>query len=183
MSDPETITETELAEALKAYSALGMSPAGFAKALFRDVRIAAEATADPDPDTDPPEASSTADVSARERPGQVPGERSDGSDEERPAEPHMDLLDAAWGVIANAGWDDCAKTTGWQEAAVRWRDDYHRWLDLHLRPGGYQTWEQLAVGVTRERDALFAEAAELRRTIRAISDAKYSSEEEADDAR
>lgn len=37
---PETITEAELAEALEAYSALGMSPAGFAKALFRDIRIA-----------------------------------------------------------------------------------------------------------------------------------------------
>ena len=39
-----------------------------------------------------------------------------------------DLLAAAWGIIANAGWDDCAKSPGWQEAAVRWRDDYHAWL-------------------------------------------------------
>ena len=80
-----------------------------------------------------------------------------------PAEPHIDLLESAWGVIANAGWDDCAKTPGWQEAAERWRDGYRRWLDLHLRPGGYQTWEELAVSVTRERDALFAEVAGLRR--------------------
>jgi hypothetical protein len=84
-------------------------------------------------------------------------------DEPLPAEPHMDLLESAWGVIANAGWDESAKSPGWQEAAVRWRDDYHRWLDLHLRPGGYQTWEELATGVTRERDALFAEVSELRR--------------------
>ena len=82
-----------------------------------------------------------------------------------PGEPHMDLLEAAWGVIANAGWDDCAKTTGWQEAAERWRDDYHRWLDLHLRPGGYQTWEELAGSLVRERDALFAEVAGLRRDL------------------
>ena len=47
-------------------------------------------------------------------------------------EPDAGLLGRAWGVIANAGWDDCAKSPGWQEAAVRWRDDYHRWLDLHL---------------------------------------------------
>jgi hypothetical protein len=87
-------------------------------------------------------------------------------DEASSPEPHINLLEMAWGVIANAGWDDCAKTPGWQEAAVRWRDDYHRWLDLHLRPGGYQTWEQLAVGVTRERDALFAEVAQLRRDVR-----------------
>ena len=97
----------------------------------------------------------------QERPGPVPGEGSDGSDEER-AEPHMNLLDTAWGVIANAGWDGMAKTPGWQEAAVRWRDDYHRWLDLHLRPGGYHTWEQLADSLVRERDALFSEVAGLR---------------------
>jgi len=36
------------------------------------------------------------------------------------------MLEMAWGVIANAGWDDQPKTTGWQEAAVRWRDDYFR---------------------------------------------------------
>jgi hypothetical protein len=99
---------------------------------------------------------------------------------------HADLLESAWGVIANAGWDDCAKTTGWQEAAERWRDDYHRWLDLHLRPGGYQTWEELAVGITRERDALVAEVAELRRALRdAAADAEpviVGSEEEARDA-
>ena len=88
------------------------------------------------------------------------------ADEPRPAEPHMDLLESAWGVIANAGWDDGAKSPGWQEAAVRWRDRYHLWLDLHLRPGGYQTWEELAVGVTRERDALFAEVWELRQALR-----------------
>jgi hypothetical protein len=49
VSDPQTITEAELAEALEAYSALGMSPAGFAKALFRDIGIARSAVAAPEP--------------------------------------------------------------------------------------------------------------------------------------
>jgi hypothetical protein len=38
------------------------------------------------------------------------------------------LLELAWGVIANAGWDGMAQSPGWQEAAVRWRDEYHRVL-------------------------------------------------------
>jgi len=37
-----------------------------------------------------------------------------------------DLLEEAWILIANAGWDGLAKTPGWQEAAVRWRDRYVR---------------------------------------------------------
>jgi hypothetical protein len=47
-----------------------------------------------------------------------------------PAEP-SELLDRAWGLIANAGWDastgrvDLEKSPGWHDAAVRWRDDYH----------------------------------------------------------
>ena len=59
-------------------------------------------------------------------------------------------------------WNDDAKHPGWQETAERWRDDYHRWLDFHLRPGGYQTWEELAHGLARERDALSFEVTELR---------------------
>lgn len=49
----------------------------------------------------------------------------------------LDLAEAAWGVIANAGgWDDpgCA-SPGWREAAERWRDQYH---DL-LREHGYMS--------------------------------------------
>jgi len=46
-----------------------------------------------------------------------------------------DLLETAWGIIANAGWDGHDKTPGWQEAAVRWRDDYHRWLAQRASPG------------------------------------------------
>jgi len=36
------------------------------------------------------------------------------------------LLEMAWGIIANAGGGDWKKETcEWQEAAARWRDDYH----------------------------------------------------------
>jgi hypothetical protein len=49
------------------------------------------------------------------------------------AQQARNLLERAWGIIANAGWDagsgqvDLAKTTGWHEAALRWRGDYFRW--------------------------------------------------------
>ncbi len=35
-----------------------------------------------------------------------------------------DLLEAAWGVIANVGWSGEPKSPGWQEAAERFRDNY-----------------------------------------------------------
>jgi hypothetical protein len=43
--------------------------------------------------------------------------------------PEDDLLMAAWGLIANAGggnWE--TQTPEWQDAAVRWRDAFHRQL-------------------------------------------------------
>jgi hypothetical protein len=40
----------------------------------------------------------------------------------------LDLLEDAWGVIANAGWRNESKTTGWDEAAARWHDRYHEIL-------------------------------------------------------
>ena len=51
--------------------------------------------------------------------------------EKQIASTELDRLDAllktAWGIIANAGGGDWKKeTTDWQEAAVRWRDDYHK---------------------------------------------------------
>lgn len=51
-----------------------------------------------------------------------------------------DLLETAWAVIANAGWSNTSKSPGWEEAAVRWRDRYHTWLDRHLerQRGGAQ---------------------------------------------
>jgi hypothetical protein len=45
-----------------------------------------------------------------------------------------ELLEAAWGLIANAGWDAITgdvsqpKSAGWHEAAIRWRDDYHSFI-------------------------------------------------------
>jgi hypothetical protein len=41
-----------------------------------------------------------------------------------------DLPEVAWIIIANAGGGDWTKETPeWQEAAIRWRDAYHEWLD------------------------------------------------------
>lgn len=48
------------------------------------------------------------------------------------------LLEAAWGLIANAGWDahtgdvSGEKSPGWHEAAVRFRDRYHARLSQDL---------------------------------------------------
>ena len=41
-----------------------------------------------------------------------------------------DLLETAWVVIANAS--DWGERDDWQEAAERWRDQYHLWLDQYL---------------------------------------------------
>lgn len=46
------------------------------------------------------------------------------------------LLYRAWAVIANVGDitnppDTCSP--GWSEAAIRWRDDFHRWLDKNTQ--------------------------------------------------
>lgn len=45
-----------------------------------------------------------------------------------------DLLEAAWGVIANAGgWPNTAEPSpGWLDAAIRWRERYHAGLDSYL---------------------------------------------------
>jgi hypothetical protein len=73
MADPRTITE-----ALEAYSALGMSPAGFAKALFRDIGIARSAVGDSAVPGEaglgknPPEALPAPVAASRERAGAVP---------------------------------------------------------------------------------------------------------------
>lgn len=47
----------------------------------------------------------------------------------------VDLLERAWGIIANAGRDITNEGNGWeneseewQEAAIRWRDDFHSLL-------------------------------------------------------
>lgn len=50
--------------------------------------------------------------------------------ERRLLETQSDLLETAWGIIANAGWDEFSgninqpKTTGWLDAVLRWRGQY-----------------------------------------------------------
>jgi hypothetical protein len=54
---------------------------------------------------------------------------------------YLGMLEAAWGLIANAGWNagtgdvTGAKSPGWHEAAMRWRDNYHAWLSFPPRDG------------------------------------------------
>jgi hypothetical protein len=50
--------------------------------------------------------------------------------------PDDHMLEAAWGIIANAQGGDWGKASPeWREAATRWRDAYHRHLDrLHEAP-------------------------------------------------
>lgn len=48
------------------------------------------------------------------------------------AEPNGDLLDSAWGIIANAGggnWD--LEKPEWKAAAERWREEYHKTFPSH----------------------------------------------------
>lgn len=53
-----------------------------------------------------------------------------GSDTTLPNE--LRLAEAAWGVIANAGGGDWTReTVEWQEAATRWRNEYHARLNVH----------------------------------------------------
>lgn len=47
-----------------------------------------------------------------------------------------DLLIHAWGVIVNAGGGDWTQETEeWREAALRWRDLFHAYLDAERREG------------------------------------------------
>jgi hypothetical protein len=43
-----------------------------------------------------------------------------------------DLIEFAWGVIANASGGNWEKESAeWRGAAARWRDQYHRYLDAN----------------------------------------------------
>ena len=45
----------------------------------------------------------------------------------------MDLLEFAWGVIANVSGGDWKKQSPeWQEAVIRWREQYHQILDEYV---------------------------------------------------
>ena len=45
------------------------------------------------------------------------------------------LISYAWTIIANAGEGDWTRETQtWQDAAARWRGQYHAWLDTRKDP-------------------------------------------------
>ena len=45
----------------------------------------------------------------------------------------IDLLESAWGIIANAGGGDwTTQTDDWQIAAARWREKYHNLPEMKL---------------------------------------------------
>jgi hypothetical protein len=51
--------------------------------------------------------------------------------QQKPGWPDSDLIEAAWGIIANAGgpggnWDN--ETEEWRRAAEQWREAFHRYL-------------------------------------------------------
>lgn len=47
-----------------------------------------------------------------------------------------ELLELAWGIIANANGGDWSRATHeWQGAAVRWRDRYHAWIGVGAMRG------------------------------------------------
>ena len=44
------------------------------------------------------------------------------------------LIEALWGIIANAGGGNWKlETKPWQKAAAKARDRYHKWMDKHLK--------------------------------------------------
>ena len=73
-----------------------------------------------------------------------------------PATPdEADLLETAWGIIANAGGGDwTTQTYEWASAAARWRSDYFAYLDSRQQGDA-------VAGVYRERARLVAALARL----------------------
>ncbi len=50
-----------------------------------------------------------------------------------------DLLELAWGIIANAGGGDWEKESKeWQDAAIKWRDNYFATLKQVSREASLQ---------------------------------------------
>lgn len=49
-----------------------------------------------------------------------------------------ELLETAWGIIANAGWDEWSgdyqqpKSEGWLDATLRWRRDYFGYQGVYV---------------------------------------------------
>ena len=47
----------------------------------------------------------------------------------------LDLVDSAWGIIANAGAGDWNRELPeWQRAASKWREDFHAALKRNREP-------------------------------------------------
>jgi hypothetical protein len=70
-----------------------------------------------------------------------------------PEELH-DLLEEAWGIIANAGgWDDPkVATKGWRNAAIVWREEYFATLDRAERHGHISAYPKLDENDEWEKD-------------------------------
>jgi hypothetical protein len=59
----------------------------------------------------------------------MPSPRSYPQDEPLSGEYPIAMLESAWGIIANAGGGDWElEKPEWQDAAIRWRNHYHRFL-------------------------------------------------------
>ena len=48
----------------------------------------------------------------------------------RKVECYHDLIESAWGIIANA--DNWVTSSAWRDAAAEWREHYHAMLDSDL---------------------------------------------------
>ena len=46
----------------------------------------------------------------------------------------LNMLEAAWGIIANVDWRATTNPPDWREAAIRWRDEYHKLLQEETLP-------------------------------------------------
>jgi hypothetical protein len=65
----------------------------------------------------------------------------------------MDLLETAWGIIANASegdWDQ--ESDDWQGAAVRWRDHYYELLRTPSQEGLDRLTAKMAELVDKDPD-------------------------------
>lgn len=63
-----------------------------------------------------------------------------------------DLLEAAWGIIANTGGGDWSKeSTEWRRAAERWRGGYHAHISADAIPLSQFVEEAQAVAPTEEK--------------------------------
>lgn len=81
------------------------------------------------------------------------------------AMPVAELCDEAWRIIANAGWEDSAKSPGWQQVATAWREKYFANL-LETAP---TTYADLTGTADRRGAAADEQLAHLRRARDAVA--------------